>query len=69
MTISLPSTSLLLKSTIDANMNLVPRNFLEKMRGAGKGPGVGRSILVWLSALIPFSKEKSPMNEVGQIFF
>ena len=40
MTTLLPSTSLTLKFTIDANMNLVLRNFPEKMRGVGKGPGV-----------------------------
>ena len=40
MTISLPSTSLMLKFTIDANMILVLRNFPEKMRGVGKGPGI-----------------------------
>ena len=40
MTILLPSTSLMLKFTIDANMNLVLRNFPDKMRDVGKGPGV-----------------------------
>ena len=30
----------MLKFTIDANMNLVLRNFPEKMRDVGKGPGV-----------------------------
>ena len=40
MTILLPSTSLMLKFTIDANMILVLRNFPEKMRRVGKGPAV-----------------------------